>query len=224
MAYRGKRGYKNNNGRRGRSRRYANNRYNFTYGNVLDKVIGDVARLKGLVNTEFKVLDTPLNGAVTSTMIVQLLNGMIIGDDFDERDGRMIRIKSVLIKFKWFQNQSAVDTAFRVMVIIDKQPNGVLLTVAEILLSSSMHGMKNLDNRKRLVILMDKVFTMSITGKQNGFYKWYKKLDMKTVYDASVAGDITDISTNALYICFMSDEPTNAPTIHRTMRIRFIDN
>ncbi len=215
---------KRNRGRKGRGRRNYNNRYNFTYGNVLDKVITDVAKLKGLVNTEFKQSDATVTGVVSSTAGFVLLNGMVKGDDFDTRDGRQIRVKSVQLSIRYVMSSSATFSQMRCIIFIDKQPNEITPVVLDLLDSAAMQAFRNLDQRKRFVILYNNVVSMSINGMRGGMIDYYKRLDMKTVFDDSDAGDITDISTNAIWLMLISTEATNTVTISRSTRIRYIDN
>ncbi len=226
MAYRGRSQYnkRRTSRRKPKPRIYPNNRYNFTYGNVLDKMVGDVARLKGLINTEFKQADTTATGVVGTTASILLINGLAKGDDFDTRDGRQVRMKSAQIAITYKMSQSATFSQIRCMVVIDKQPNEILLVITDLLDSQAMQTFRNLDQRKRFVILKDEVVSMSIDGEQGGIIKWYKRMDMKSIYDDSDAGDITDISTNALYLILFSTEATNTVTISRSTRVRYIDN
>ncbi len=200
------------------------NRTNFTYGNVVDKVIRDVSVLKGLINTEFKTIDTVNTGTVSTTAGFVLLNGTAPGDDFDTRDGRQIRVKSVQVTITWIQHATAVVTFLRVIIFIDKQPNEVTPVVTQLLDTSSIVSFRNLDQRKRFIILKDKVLTMSDVGTKQGIMKWYKQLDAKTMYDAGTAGTIADITTNALFLMLVSSEASNQPTVTRVTRVRFIDN
>ncbi len=213
------------NRNRGGYRRNVGTSYNFTYGNVMDKVIGDIGKLKGLINTEFKAKNVINDILPTTTMNITLLNGLTKGDNLDNRDGRIVRIKSVWIKQYFTINPTATDTFIRIMVIIDKQPNSTLLTIGEILESTRIESMTSLNSRKRLIFLMDKVITLT-QGSGTAYYdSYYRKLDMHTVYDASNLGDISDISTNALYLCTLTNEVmANAPFVGRLSRIRFIDN
>ncbi len=225
-------GYKSRS--RGRGRRsqrsrkfngYGSRYRDFTYGNVLDKVIGDVVKLKGLINTEFKTVDTSSASAVVETGLVILLNNSIAGDDFDNRDGRVARFKSIQYAVNIIQHPTAVSTITRVMIVIDKQPNGVLMTVGQLLTSGANNlDFRNLNNRKRFVILSDRVVTQSDTANTTDRLDFYSQVDVKTIYDDSNADSIADIITNAIFMIIISSESTNGPTVQVEARLRFIDN
>ncbi len=197
-----------------------------TYGNMANKVWKDVKYLKSLINTEFKTNDISQGGVnIPSTGTVNTMNGLAQGDDIDDRSGRVVRWKSVQVSGVInLAASTATQSTVRMLLVIDKQPTGVLPTVVQILDLANMTAFRNLDNRKRFVILKDFRVTVN-TDHPEKVFKFYKKLDMKTIYDASNAGDITDISSNSLHFVFLGDEATNVPTFPSlTFRSRFIDN
>ncbi len=223
---------RNNRRSRGRGRynnrrqttRYRPQNFNFTYGNMVDKMGKDLTRVMSLLNTEFKSIDLAASGTVSTTAGIVLLNGTAPGDDFDTRDGRQARMKSIQITLTYFINSSATLTFIRIIVFIDKQPNEVTPTAVQLLDVGDIVSLRNLDFRKRFVILKDDIVTMSDAGEKLGSWKFYKKIDTKTQYDAGTAGTIADITTNALFLLLVSSEATNTPNVTRVSRVRFIDN
>ncbi len=237
QGYRNYGGYRNggyNRGRRQNSGRFRGNggsgvsyrksRGNFTYWDVGDKLWNDVKKLKALINTEFKTVDTVASITATTTPIIALLNGLVQGDDFDNRDGRLIRFKSIEVRLECVMNTTPINDMVRVMIVIDKQPNEILMVIGDLINATTMNAVKNLDQRKRFVILRDEVLTFSVGEGTTKFWSYYKKIDMKTVYDDSDAGSIVDITTNAVYLVLFGTEATNGVAIGRTTRMRFIDN
>ncbi len=120
-------------------------------------------------------------------------------------------------------NEAAVDTAVRIMVVIDKQPNETVLVIGDLIGATTMPSFRQLDHRKRFVILHNSVHHLTTGGQGNTHLDWYKQLDMITQYDDTTSG-IGSITTNALYLVIFSNEATNGPTIDRTTRVRYIDN
>ncbi len=232
MAYKGgynKRGRRNTNYMRkyykGKSSR------DLTYGRMGQKVFTDTAwlvnkvhQLSGLINTEFKSNDTDGATTVTTTPLILLISGLARGDDLGDRDGRMVRWKSVSVKLQITMHATPIDDMIRIMVVIDKQPNETLLVIGDLLLSVTPQGQKNLSQRRRFVILKDEVISLSVGEGTTRFFQWYKKIDMKTIFDDSDAGTIADIETNAMYLILFGTEATNGITVGRTTRLRFIDN
>ncbi len=212
--------------RRGRKTRgYFSVRKNLTYGQVGRKVINDVARLKSLINTEFKSFDQEATVSQSTTPSVILLNGAVKGDTLSTRDGRVVRLKSLQYSFFFTMNTSATSSHVRLIFFIDKQPSGVAPIVAQLLDTQSVVSFRNLDNRKRFVILKDFVVTLSNVGAtKNAYRDHYRDLDMRTIYNDANLGTIFDIESNALYLIMFSNEATNTPTVERATRVRFIDN
>ncbi len=226
-------GYRNGRYSRGgsvvRGRRGRSNRTKFEsgwniYGKAGYQLFKDVSRLKGLINTEFKKIDVTAAATVSTTASIILINPSVVGDDFDSRDGRVIRLKSVQLTLTAAIGVTTTFSFVRVMIVIDKQPNEILLVLTDLLDFANITSHRNLDGRKRFVILKDEILELSQVGKRTAIIKWYKDLDMKTIYDDSNAGDITDITSNALYLILSSDEATLVPFVTRTTRVRFIDN
>ncbi len=231
---RGKRQYaggvsRRNGGGNGYKRRYSGK--NISYGDVFSKVADDASKalaigtkLMGLINTEFKSIDIATTGVISSTPTITLLNGLAVGDDFDERDGRQVRFKSIQISIGSTMHATPLDTEIRIWIVIDKQPNETTMVFADYMDNPNSTSFRNLDQRKRFVTLYDEVQLLSVGRGTTMLNNWYSKLDMITVYDASVVGDITDITTNALYLILFSNQASNTPSVARTIRVRFIDN
>lgn len=195
----------------------------------LGQLAKDVVTLKNLINVEFKASTLALTSTVNETGTLQLLNGLTKGDNNNNREGATVRIKSVQLKGNMKIHATPEQSLVRRILFIDKQPNQTAPTMAELLdLSSSQptDALRNLNHRKRFVILDDDLITLNKNGKAIALFpKCYKRVDMITVYDTgSNTGLIADIETNALYVLYVSNQPSNVPSIEHTARIRYIDN
>lgn len=198
-----------------------------TYSAAGSQLWKDVKYLKGLINVEFKSKDivgssTPDNSAGS----VVLLNGLATGDDFNSRDGRQIRMKSIQLNMKFNLHASATATVVRVLLVLDTQPNAAVATLSGILdvgSAATVVAFRNLNNRKRFIILRDWVVKVN-TNLPEITREYYHTLDAKTVYNATNGGTIADIETNSLSLWLASDEATNTPTVTYNSRVRFIDN
>lgn len=213
-----------NNNSRGRYQ-ISKNKGDFGYVDMGKKIYRDVQYLKSLINTEFKCND-PLTGSVitpNTTGTLFLLTGLQTGDQADSRDGRVVRWKSVQLSITYVIHASATSTYIRAILFIDKQPNQVLATASQLLATQGITNFRNLDNRKRFVILWDKVINLE-QENSNAYTTYYRTVDMKTIYDDSDVGNITDITTNAMFLLIFSSEATNSPTVTSSVRLRFIDN
>lgn len=155
------------------------------------------------------------------------------GTSVSQRIGRKVCIKSVQIRGSlWMNNGSPIAAGARLMLVWDKQANGVLATVPEIIGAvGDPYAFMNLDNRERFVVLMDKQYTFFAAGTSGvapvvANIKKYKNLPPTsyTIYDGTGAG-IADISTGALLMVLVSDAQNGLSvcTPDLRMRIRYTD-
>lgn len=196
------------------------------YANMAYKGFRIATRVAGLVNVEYKVKDLVATATPSTSGSLSLLNGLTKGDDYNNRDGRQVRWKSIQMYLRSTLHASATNTSIRVIIFIDKQASETAPTAAALLdltTASAVDAFRNLSNRKRFVIIADKRVVIN-TNYPEKTTRLYKRLDMKQIFDDSDAGTVSDITTNSLYVLFLSDEATNVPSIVHNFRLRFIDN
>lgn len=197
------------------------------YAGYASKALSLATKVAGLVNVEFKFIDqVTTDNPGTSVFAGQLLNGLTQGDTASTREGRQIRMKSVELMIRANLHASATRSTCRILLVLDKQANGSTMTAAQCLENTSVgnvDAMRNLDNRKRFVILMDKRFVLNSDYPEKAMHV-YKKLDIKTIYNSLNNGNVGDINSNALFVWTMSDETVNVPAITINSRLRWIDN
>lgn len=186
-----------------------------------------------LMNPEFKFVDVELNQSLATNGTITLLNGLQKGTGISNRIGRSIKIKSIDLKFRIFKNTANAISSetLRCMLVLDTEPKATQLNLSELLHNVNIVAQalspRNLDNRKRLVILKNWVIPMGLVGSSaptNVFRKHYKETNYHTIYDASDAGNITDITSGALYFVSMTNQPVNPATIVMYNRLRYLDN
>jgi len=195
-----------------------------TYGRAAEQLWKDVKSLKGMLNVEYKNKEVGTSATPTTTGSLILLNGLAEGDDYSNRDGRSIRFKSIQMSLATVLNGSASTTRIRWALILDRDASNTVNSAS--IYSNEYASFRNLDNRRRFTFLKEGHFTQGIYNgaPSTKIIDYYRKIDIKTIYDDSNNGDITDIRTNALYLYLWSDQATNTPTVGITTRLRFIDN
>lgn len=186
---------------------------------------------------EFKAIYTHVNGFNPyngGAGYFVLLNGTSQGDGLSSRDGRQITLRSVSIILQHRNNASATgDYPIRCILFIDREPHGVAPTATDLLRTSEGQGLdeapRNLDYRNRFIILKDK-WIQGDPYNNNGalrthYHKFvkYRKLSLKTVYDASNNADITDINKGALYCFFFNGDSAFPPSAWISAVVRFTD-
>lgn len=180
--------------------------------------------------SEFKYIDTGLiNITSDTTGAIQLINGSAEGVGPTQHVGRRTLMKSVELKLRnSVVAGTGTDQTYRVMLVYDRQPNGVALTIAEVLNAVSVMSMKNLDNRMRFTVLLDKIGTLNATGEPGADESWnyYKMLNMPVVYDATADATIASISTGSLYLISIGSNVAGntAGTLQGYARVRYTDN
>lgn len=202
-----------------------------TVGNVARTATAAMGAAKlalSLINPEFKYVDKEGTQSITNASAFVLLNGLTKGNGSSNRIGRSIKIMSLELSFILSKNISDTNQEFvRVALLLDKEPNGATPSFLDVWESNTNYicTPRNLDNRKRFVIMKDYVLPLPVSGGTQAYYKTlYKKMEMHTIYDNSDAGTIADISSNALYLVFVSDSSTDNPSITYYNRLRYIDN
>lgn len=165
---------------------------------------------------------------------IQLLNACTLGTDNFNRIGRRIKVTQIMFRaHAWMSPVANINgTAFRIMVICDRQPNGAVFTLADLLSNqgNATTAFNNLDNRDRFKVLWDKHdslggFTQAAPSSNSKNYNVYlsgKKLpNEETTYKGN-AGTIADIATCAYYIVAFADTASTL-TFQGTWRIRYTD-
>lgn len=181
---------------------------------------------------------------------ITLLNHIGPGTGPNQRIGRKYVIKSIQLRMRVTQSAVA-DTAnafdidhpsygVRILVVWDKQPNGVAPAISDIL-QGTPHSvaLTNLDNRNRFRIIIDKHFgtanqvsTAISTAVQlnSGCHMWkkYKKCNLTVINNANGNADIGDINTGALWFVSVSEasstaNPSELAGVFCRARLRYLD-
>ncbi len=204
-----------------RRRRYRKKRFMSGRWGVAQRALHLARYLKGLINVEFKNLDTANSLTVTTSPSVTHLTAISQGDGQNDRDGYQCRLKSFLYRFHVSTHASAVVTQLR--CVIFKWNNQATPSSADIIEGTSdplthikinRHGM--------FVVLFDRLFNLTNEGKGKGFDStFYRRINVINQYDAAAG---TDFTTGSIWALWLSDQATNSPTVDFNARIRFIDN
>lgn len=209
---------------------------------------------------ELKVVDVndagsaPVVNLVSTTATVALLNGLDLGTGAFQRLGRSVHLRTLHVRGGFYpslQDGSFGGECLRVLVVYDRQPNGVAPSVIDIMQSIDANGngsttpfdYPNLANSERFIILADKQVNLSNTryivassyfGQQNtlseldssdrNFDRYIDVSGLPTQYkgdDETVAS----ISTGALFLYTLGSQAaaTAGVTFNWTARLRYSD-
>ena len=184
---------------------------------------------------EQKVVDTlQANYSMDTSGTVVLLNGVAIGTDYTDRNGRKIRVSSIQIRgFIRPSDNGTAPSCVRWMIVYDKQPNGALPTAGDVLRQLNGTSMLNLSNRDRFRVLVDKQYAIGgISDTATQAYamsptvynvKWYKSCNLDVVFDGTTSA-ISDLQSGSIFLLTIGTEAAaTAATLQASLRIRFTD-
>lgn len=171
------------------------------------------------------------------------------------REGDQFRVTSLQIRGTIDLNQNTnVGTIVRMMIFWDRQPNGVIPNVDDVLdaavITTYVFAPLEFDTRNRYKVIYDKsvslfpqvqatqsdtniaagtganTITTSLFGSQRKSFKIFKKLNRQVYAGLGTDELIASISSNSLYFLFMSTTPnaSNPPTLTFGSRIFFKDS
>lgn len=203
------------------------------------RTAGYYARFRGRrtgADGELKFFDTSRGAAAVAAAGVVDPNLVIIPQNDTEsgRIGRKVTIRSIYIRgYSVLSSQAAVGDAsdvLRVMVVQDKQANGAVFAVTDVLASASWLGHKNLENSSRFRTLMDKEITINQNGglaaatfENARSFNSYLKCFIPIEYDASSAtGAITTQRSNSIAVLAISQN--GKVSLGYNCRVRYSDN
>lgn len=198
------------------------------------------AYMEGIsLQQELKFKDT-----VSTDAIVSATGGIAIGPNLvvqgtgeEERIGRKIIIRSIAARFQVvLPSQTNADDlnggdTIRIIIFVDKQANGANATVLDILETATYDSFRNLANKNRFNILIDKWTTLnrrvSMTDGTNTAstplvikeFKFFAKLNLPIEFDGTT-GAVTEIQSNNIQYLYISSQGVGGIP-NQCTRIRF---
>lgn len=184
---------------------------------------------------ELKTIDSTATTDITTTGLVNTINGVAAGTDYNNRIGRKIMMRSLLLRVTLQPINTInapVGEAVRVIVFYDTQTNGVLPTIAQLLQNGQFDDPLNLDNRDRFRIIMDKLIPMNPVTYNAGTLTGgapvvktmtkYRKFRLEGIFSGT-GSTVGSIATGGIFIAYISKNGT-LTNITWDSRVRFVDN
>ncbi len=188
---------------------------------AVKNVVRRVRRLEK--SREFKLIDTQVGATAQGVVptIVQLTN-IVQGLTDITRMGTKITITG--IQLRYIANDD-ITNGYRMMVIMDRQTNGVIYTAADLLedvtTTDVMISPLNRDNKGRFKVLYDRLHLLSVAGVANVQGRRFFRMNTEVRFDGN-AGDISDLTTNSYSLLHVAQIASMNPTIF--VRLFFTDN
>jgi hypothetical protein len=176
---------------------------------------------------ELKALDTAVSLAADTTGAVQLLNGIQPGTALNQRVGRQIQVTHLTYRLACTVTAATgVDQFHRVLIVLDRQPNGVAPAVNEVIDGGST-SQYNLSNQKRFAILYDKRYYLNASGEpgSGAVLNGEKPVNILVQYNSGVAGTVADLATNSIYMIVLGTIAAGATagSVAGSVRLRYYD-
>lgn len=194
---------------------------------VASKALAYSKKALSMLNVEYKCHDTQLSSlAITTVATIHALTNVAQGDTTNERDGNQMKITRNLLRYS-VVGGPADDTLIRVMLVLDKQTNGALYAISDLLQDTSVTDIiispLNLDNKFRFRVLYDRVHSLSSEGKNSINVSKMFKMGLRIRFDANDQM-ITDLTSYSLSFVAVANQATNTPNLTLFNRVRFVDN
>lgn len=188
-------------------------------------------------NIEWKVVDI-YNNAVNPTSAAPSVTSFCSvakGTDSDERDGRVINVKSLQIRAYINYNQSNVTPSLDTLgqnillryIIFTDLANAGSLPDPDDLLKASANGMvtmRNLSYMNRFKVLKDKTMQLTQNNAVKVIEHYFKFPNHRVRYNSNNSGTVADIESNGIYMMILTDINDAAFYVRIQSRVRFIDS
>lgn len=195
------------------------------------KALSMVRGLRKLINVEYKVHDvvetvgSSIPGFPANAWY-SCLNVIPLGDQKDQRNGNLVLMKSLDLRFD-IQHNSSGPVNQRVAFMLLNYPANAKETpnIGEVLDNPGIfRPRRNLDFTKSYRILAMRWLDLDKTNRVSAHVQIHRKLDFHAKYWQSTP-DAQDLTAGMIYCYLWSDVSVNPPAFKNfTSRIRYIDN
>ena len=161
---------------------------------------------------------------------VYSLNQIARGRNDDQRIGRQVTIKRLLLRYYTEAHNSDPTCPFvRVVVFRDSQFRGTIVTPTSVLQANSVESPPNKFNRDRFTILFDDTTTHSVTSSNGAIYEHLAPPLTQVVLDMDMVVNFTsnlgaDIRGNNLAMIMPVKAGTNLTQITVYVRVFYTDD
>lgn len=215
-------------------KKYVRGNFKKTYNNIMPRNLNLYTQHGGKV-VERKYVDGSFNyyaqDLISTTS--DLINEVAEGTGVDQRVGRRIENRTVSFRMNITSPADFSSRKVRVLVVMDRQPNGTQFTVADLFENATYPADSHYDlsNRNRFHVYYDKMFMMNpISGTQVSRRVLNFGINFggqMTTY-SDTGGVIANIATNSIYVVVCGDAPnagqnSTKPLVDCVWRFRYYD-
>lgn len=200
------------------------------YGSASAKASRALQLIRKFKNEEEKkeiVNNKGLNIATaTTTGSFTDLNSIAQGNTKNTRIGNKVTMESIAFRLQTKLNTAEANpVTHRVMILMDRRPNGALPAGTDLLETDSLFGLYSTaeDVSGRFQVLYDRTITLATGGKEAHFRKIFIPLKGKKASYTGNAGTIADLQKNSLILACWVDGNTQTVVFTGRYRFRFTD-
>jgi len=194
------------------------------YGQALGQLRKDVGMLFNFLNVEDKYIDISASAAAgTASWNFVILNTCNLGTTATTRNGQSIKWKGIELRWNCTMSTTTANQFFRLVLFVDTQPNAANATITD-LYPLGVLTPRNVGYLQRFSIFYERTFALNPASDTCFIGECVKQIPMHTEFNTGNAGDITDITKNALYLAWYTSVAANPPTFAYNSRFVFIDN
>ena len=184
-----------------------------------------VRALSKFVDRELHHSEVQFGQNVTDAGNIRIIGAIAVGDESNNRNGIQVTMRSMQLRYQLTIGNN--DGVTRIVVLIDRQSNGVLPTFAEVFEVatsgiSTVNSVYEIDHIKRFKIIYDRrhVFTGVRVPIQVGAVR--RRLTHKIRYDGA-GTTIADVVSGAVILLMISTTTggANSPNVEMFGRFKF---
>lgn len=173
----------------------------------------------------------PANAGVVANVTFSaatLLNALQQGATAQTRIGRKVANKSLYVRYSMaLQATSTGGSPIRILIVYDKQTNGVAPAITDVLFANDFNSPNNLNNSDRFITLIDEITdVISVQNNYSIAKTIFRKIGLETLYKDTTVGDVTDIISGGIF-AFLAQDSAIAVAVPQCLsltRLRFVDN
>lgn len=180
-----------------------------------------------IVRPGFKYRTIQASPVADSGGVVAHLTAVAAGPEAGERIGLRFTVRYLVMRIQANISASATNTFLRFIIFTDKQQVADSNPLISQLLNTSVWtqdqlAFKNIFTLERFHILKDWFISMDKISKSTYTKTLYYPFrnGLRVSYNGPLD---TDVETNGLYLCVISNEPTNIPTVVVMSRVAYTD-
>lgn len=206
----------------------------YSVGEIAQKALSGVARLKQLVNVEHKLFDTYNTGNIAITTGTQIpLSIVIQGDTFANRQGNSIKATSFEYRIRLQQVNTAIAQGVRVIFLQDRTFNPVATIIGDVLedgpgtVLGLMVAPEKHTNIHRFHILSDRTYELvsqTAATYETKYITGYLPIKNHLHYSDTNPNTAINTREGQIYVWIITDATTDLPRYDLYSRLNFVDN